>query len=286
MAYWDYSRNHGEQTWNKNWKCGTHQSPINIITEKTVRKDGLDDLKFNGGKVKLALLNKGFNISISPLVSNDKSHNNSDECQLFVNGGPAESEYYLKEFHFHWGNKSLKGSEHEIDGNKFDAELHMVHYKRNQHKSFDDALNDECGLCVIGIFLERKDDVSTNPVLKEILDMTKHIPYKNDTYIGTKEIDLYDITKEISKEYFTYGGSLTTPPLSECVRWIVLKKPLYVSSSDLENLYNINADTMGKEKYHDPCQRDGDCACAGMPKIRNNFRSCCSINDRIVSHVL
>ena len=31
-------------------------------------------------------------------------------------------------------------------------------------------------------------------------------------------------------KFYTYDGSLTTPPLNEAVKWIVLGKPLYVSS--------------------------------------------------------
>ena len=36
-------------------------------------------------------------------------------------------------------------------------------------------------------------------------------------------------------KFYTYDGSLTTPPLNEAVKWIVLGKPLYVSSQGFSN---------------------------------------------------
>ena len=40
-------------------------------------------------------------------------------------------------------------------------------------------------------------------------------------------------------KFYTYDGSLTTPPLNEAVKWIVLGKPLYVSSQGFSNDHDI-----------------------------------------------
>lgn len=39
--------------------------------------------------------------------------------------------------------------------------------------------------------------------------------------------------KENLREYWTYPGSLTTPPCSECVQWIIFKEPIEISSSQV-----------------------------------------------------
>ena len=43
-------------------------------------------------------------------------------------------------------------------------------------------------------------------------------------------------TKPHNIEYFTYGGSLTTPPCTEAVNWKVISKPLKITSKQLEEL--------------------------------------------------
>lgn len=50
-----------------------------------------------------------------------------NECgSVEISGGPMESDYHLKQFHFHWGSESSHGSEHKIDGKVFAAEVRMV----------------------------------------------------------------------------------------------------------------------------------------------------------------
>ncbi len=45
----------------------------------------------------------------------------------FISGSDFGEQFYIKQFHFHWGQNIYQGSEHLIDGNKFPLELHLVH---------------------------------------------------------------------------------------------------------------------------------------------------------------
>lgn len=48
-----------------------------------------------------------------------------------------------------------------------------------------------------------------------------------------------DIIKSLNFEYLSYKGSLTTPPCSETVTWLVSMKPLNISSNELEQFRKI-----------------------------------------------
>jgi carbonic anhydrase len=47
------------------------------------------------------------------------------------------------------------------------------------------------------------------------------------------KLDINDLLPRSTDDYFTYAGSLTTPPCSETVRWIVLKQPVQVSKNQI-----------------------------------------------------
>ncbi|KAG8133742.1 hypothetical protein E2320_011505, partial [Naja naja] len=102
-----------------------------------------------------------------------------------MKGGPVSGIYKLKQFHIHWGSCEGQGSEHTVDGVKYDAELHLVHWN-TKYGTFDEAVKHPDGLAVVGVFLKVR--------------------------------------------------SLTTPPLLECVIWIVLKEPVSVSKEQITKI--------------------------------------------------
>jgi carbonic anhydrase len=114
-----------------------------------------------------------------------------------------ENSYELKQFHFH------SPSEHLIDGEEFPMEIHMVHQ------------NDAGDYAVIGLLVEEG-------VHNEIMD---ELPsFRAERGLGPREVPV-DFNELIPnrKEYFYYNGSLTTPPCTEGVTWIIIKKPLIAS---------------------------------------------------------
>lgn len=119
--------------------------------------------------------------------------------------------YELKQIHFHIP------SENHIDGKVFPMEAHLVHADKNNN------------LAVIGVMFEVSED---NTVLNKLL---RNLPENKDQKEEVKsEIFGYEILPE-SKEYYRFNGSLTTPPCSEGVKWIVLKTPVTISKSQLKD---------------------------------------------------
>ncbi|XP_051057778.1 carbonic anhydrase 7 [Phodopus roborovskii] len=145
-----------------------------------------------------------------------------------VTGGPLEGPYRLKQLHFHWGKKHDVGSEHTVDGKSFPSELHLVHWNAKKYSTFGEAAAAPDGLAVVGVFLETGDE---HPSMNRLTDALYMVRFKD-----TKAQFNYFNPKCLlptSLHYWTYPGSLTTPPLSESVTWIVLREPIRISEKQV-----------------------------------------------------
>lgn len=113
--------------------------------------------------------------------------------------------YDLLQFHAH------TPSEHTVDGQHYAGELHLV------HRASDDQL------AVLGVFVEESSDA--HPAF----DGWTH---STDTTLSANPAELLPD----ERSYYTYEGSLTTPPCSEIVRWIVFDTPIQASTEQLDTL--------------------------------------------------
>ncbi|MEL6523146.1 MAG: carbonic anhydrase family protein [Pseudomonadota bacterium] len=127
-----------------------------------------------------------------------------------VNGKP----YDLLQFHFH------HQSEHTVDGEHFPMEAHFV------HKSADGDL------LVLGVFL---DEGQKNDVLAPIWTVA---PSSKGTARVVETNHLQDLLPNSSK-HFTYAGSLTTPPCSEIVTWVVYEEPVEASEQQISDFAEV-----------------------------------------------
>jgi len=123
--------------------------------------------------------------------------------------------FELKQFHFH------APSEHKIKGKLYPFEAHFVHADKDGN------------LAVIGvIFKEGKK----NPVIEKLWN---NLPSKAGEEVKlAHKVNAYDLLPK-KKKYFRYSGSLTTPPCSEGVRWIVMKKKLEMSKEQIEKFRKL-----------------------------------------------
>lgn len=143
--------------------------------------------------------------------------------ELFNNGHTVDARYEagstitvdgiafeLKQFHFH------TPSENHIGGRSFPMEAHLVHADANGN------------LAVVAVmFMEGKAHDA-------IARLWKQLPQE----VGRKQV-LGEMVSAVqllpqNREYYRYNGSLTTPPCTEGVRWIVLKNPVTVSKEQVE----------------------------------------------------
>lgn len=128
--------------------------------------------------------------------------------------------YELLQFHFH------RPSEERIDGRQFDMVAHLV------HKDLEGRL------AVVAVLLDRG---SAQPLVQTIWN---NLPLEKGDEVAAKgSIDMNALLPP-DRSYFTYMGSLTTPPCSEGVLWMVMKQPVTISPDQIEifsRLYPMNA---------------------------------------------
>lgn len=153
--------------------------------------------------------------------------------------GPLSGSYRLIQFHFHWGSSDGQGSEHTVNKKKYAAELHLVHWN-TKYGDFGKAVQQPDGLAVLGIFLKIGP---ASQGLQKILEALHSIKTKGKRAAFANFDPRCLLPGNL--DYWTYPGSLTTPPLLECVTWIVLKEPITVSSEQMSHFRRLNFNAEG-----------------------------------------
>jgi len=151
------------------------------------------------------------------LVSKDMLDNGHSEQVNMKEGSSITLDgikFDLKQFHFH------SPSENNINGKSFPLEAHFVHASKDGK------------LAVIAVMFEEGEE---NPALKELW---ANMPRKvgEDHVIDAKHLDAL-LPKD--RDYYRFNGSLTTPPCTEGVRWLVMKKPVTLSKAQIETFKEV-----------------------------------------------
>nr|XP_031292493.1 carbonic anhydrase 5A, mitochondrial isoform X1 [Camelus dromedarius] len=195
---------------------GARQSPINIRWRDSIYDPRLKPLRVSYDAAScLCAWNTGYLFQ----VEFDDSSEGSG-----VSGGPLENLYRLKQFHFHWGAVNERGSEHAVDGHVYPAELHLVHWNAVRYPNYQEAVTGEDGLAVLGVFLQLG---ARHQALQELVRVLPGIKHK-DARVAVGPFQPSRLLPTC-RDYWTYLGSLTTPPLSESVTWMVHRKPIEVA---------------------------------------------------------
>uniref|UniRef100_A0AAQ4PRI0 Carbonic anhydrase n=1 Tax=Gasterosteus aculeatus aculeatus TaxID=481459 RepID=A0AAQ4PRI0_GASAC len=179
---------------------GDRQSPIDIAVRKSVFDSELKPLVYDyDPQTCQQIWNNGYSFLVEYDDTTDKST---------LKGGPLQDTFRLCQFHFHWGESNAWGSEHTVDRRLFPAELHLVHWNADRYSLFEEAVMEDNGLAVIGVFLK-------------------------DSVVEFTRFDPACLLPANTDDYWTYHGSLTTPPLTESVSWMVMKQHIEVSHDQL-----------------------------------------------------
>ncbi|XP_032891778.1 carbonic anhydrase 7 isoform X1 [Amblyraja radiata] len=223
QSCWGYGDDNGPLNWHKKFPFaqGNRQSPINIVGAEAVYNPDLGPVTISySGCSSMSICNNGHSVVVEFEDCNDKTA---------VSGGPLDHPYQLKQFHFHWGQKQQQGSEHTVDGKNYPGELHLVHWNSTKYQSFGEAAAEEDGLAVVAVFLEMGDRHADLHKLTDALYMVKF----KETQAQFKKFDPQCLLPDC-RDYWTYAGSLTTPPLHESVTWIVFREPINVSEKQMD----------------------------------------------------
>jgi carbonic anhydrase len=196
---------------------GTEQSPIDI--QSVVRI----------GDEHLALLHFSYQPDVSLSVVNTGSPDIEATVRANVPPGAGSVRvngvlYNLLQFHWH------TPSEHVLDSHEFPMEMHLV------HQAADGTL------LVVGVFLEEVAGQRHQELQKIFADLP--------TEEGEdKTVAPFNLRRLLPREHtsFRYRGSLTTPPFTEGVRWVVLAEPIIVSPGQVRAFQTLFPNGNGRE---------------------------------------
>jgi len=227
-------------------KSGESQSPINL-TESNLIQDTELTLKFqkDGGRIYGATGGKSIGGHALKLLVVD------DAEVLMLDG----EEYHLLQFHLH------TGSEHRVNNKQYAMEAHYVHTIDNEDKGAD-----EVQYAVISLLFELTEDTDHPSVnaINKMLDLfnfqedqesnwaqeqdylmgnyTKH--FKDEDEFGT-DAEIFSAESLIEllqhkDRYWKYSGSLTTPPCTETVTWLVMMEPLAITQAQVSSIVALS----------------------------------------------
>jgi len=207
-VHWNYSEEEGPKHWAELSPvyaiCGSGkmQSPIDLLPDAS---NGTPEWKIEYTMTSLQI---GHNENVKELI------NNGHTIQVTTQEGSsivyAGKRYQLKQFHFH------TPSEHTINGKHAPMEIHFV------HQSDDDSL------AVIAVLV---NEGNHNNNFNELIKYLPNAPGEKKTYDSVKINIRIHVPKELLA--YHYIGSLTTPPCTEHVQWIVLKNPIALDKEQI-----------------------------------------------------
>jgi carbonic anhydrase len=208
-AHWAYEGVVGPEAWGamkpEFTTCATGQRQSPIDIRDGIAVD-LDPVAFDYRASSFGVIDNGHTVQVNVAPGN----------AIQVLG----RRYELKQFHFH------RPSEERIDGRQFDMVAHLVH---------KDA---EGRLAVVAVLLDRG---SVQPLVQTVWN---NLPLEKGEEVPARaRIDLNDLLPK-DRRYYTYMGSLTTPPCSEGVLWMVMQQPVPLSEQQIDifaRLYPMNA---------------------------------------------
>uniref|UniRef100_A0A0B7B2C3 Carbonic anhydrase n=1 Tax=Arion vulgaris TaxID=1028688 RepID=A0A0B7B2C3_9EUPU len=236
---WGYDKDNGPETWAKNFAAarGPRQSPVNIETNWVTFDNNLTTIPLSiSYKTEPSLHLENPGLSFKSSITENST----------ISGGPLGKDHYrLVQFHFHWGSDDKCGSEHTVNGKMYPCELHLVHYNADKYKTFADAVTQSDGLAVIGVFI--KVGADDHAGFKPLSENAKKVKCKGSKCDAAVPFNPASLLPENTSRYWTYEGSLTTPPCHESVTWILLQKEISISSEQMRGLRNLCCDDCGSK---------------------------------------
>jgi carbonic anhydrase len=205
--HWGYHGAEGPEHWgeladaNKACAIGKNQSPIDLNSKHAIKAQ-LSPLTLAYKAGGNEVLNNGHTIQVSYAPGST----------LTLDGHAFE----LKQFHFH------APSENQIDGQSYPMEAHLVHADKDGNLAvvalmFAEGAKDNAGLEQFWPQMPAKAEETTALTAKT--DVSKLLPADHD--------------------YYRFNGSLTTPPCTEGVVWLVMKQPVTASKAQIEKFTQI-----------------------------------------------
>lgn len=199
-ADWNYDQPEQWSTLNQKYSACNGLNQSPINIERTVKAE-LEPLKFSYNTMIHTIENKGHTVQVD-----------------FAQGGELQLDgetFVLKQFHLHSPSENL------IKGKSYPLEIHFVH------------ANTQGELAVVAMMFEQGTE---NPMLKR---MWNRLPKKQGEKVVLKKPQPVNEMLPKNLDYYRFSGSLTTPPCSEGVRWLILKEIQQASATQISEFSKL-----------------------------------------------
>ncbi|XP_049790149.1 carbonic anhydrase 1-like [Schistocerca nitens] len=220
----------GPHTW-PSGAAGRRQSPVNVRSECVQQVDGCPPLLWPGYDVlpcKLSLSNDGTAGAEMTVLCRGHSAPRHRSSTPALSGGPlGEGCWPFAWAEFHWGPSDDEGSEHTLDYCRYALELQVVHgpCEGAQYEY----------VCVAVLFEAVMED---NPYLDPVVQALHQVRRPGCcTHLLPFPLDW--LSPPMEQSYLSYCGSLTRPPCSEGVLWILRPHPLTISSRQVPTCVGV-----------------------------------------------
>lgn len=208
-TYWTYEGEFGPANWSKinaAWnKCNGGERQSPIDIRDGIKVD-LEQITFDYRPSGFAVTDNGHTVQVALGAGN------------FLSVGGRT--YELQQLHFH------RPAEERVNGKTYEMGIHLVHK------------DSEGRVAVLALVLQRG---RLQPAIQTVWN---NLPLeKKDTITPSIVFNPNDLLPE-RRDYYTYMGSLTEPPCTEGVLWLVMKEPVQASGEQMalfSRLYPLNA---------------------------------------------
>ncbi|XP_076292035.1 carbonic anhydrase-related protein A isoform X3 [Lasioglossum baleicum] len=225
--WWTYDGISGTSFWgliNPEWSLcskGRRQSPINIQPDKLLFDRHLRPVSVDKHKISGNLHNTGQFLVFRA--------DREAKVRVNITGGPLAYNYQFEEIYIHYGLDNDHGSEHRINNYAFPAEIQVFGFNAELYHNMSEARHKSQGLVAISLMVQLGETL--NPEFQVITSAFNHVIHR-DNKASLRELSLKSLLPD-TDGYMTYEGSTTHPGCFETVVWLILNKPIYITTREL-----------------------------------------------------
>uniref|UniRef100_A0A8C5HAM1 Uncharacterized protein n=1 Tax=Gouania willdenowi TaxID=441366 RepID=A0A8C5HAM1_GOUWI len=212
---WSYSGSQNQANWGKKYpSCNNaRQSPVDVDETFTQVRLQYQNIQLEGWDKVTA--------ESTTIHNNGKTVAIDVDGDFFVSGGGLSTRFRVARLAFHWGrcNATSEGSEHSLSGMKYPLEMQIYCYDPDNFPNLDAAVEEGGRVAALAVLFE-----------VDAIDTVSRFGKSGSIEAFT----LRSLLPNNTDKYYIYNGSLTSPPCSESVEWIIFKHTVAISETQLE----------------------------------------------------